>query len=273
MDRKWYQEPWAVIALLVFFFPVGLYLMWRHAGWGRPIKWAVTGILAVLVVVVAVSGAVGGGDDGDDSRLVVAGTATELPRTEQPTEAPSEIPTEVPTEVPTEEPTQPPTATPPPSWEDGAPINEESVRDALEDADEMIRSEDLGRPTRVVASMGTVIVEYKADSILGETDLLSVAAQTTYSAMRALFMNPRVESVSVNIVADWTDQYGATREEPTTSVFLAREFVGGRIDWDGLTDLVYADSKHIFCIVEFAEDYYIHPAIFARLEDKGCLLQ
>ena len=243
--------------------------MWRYAAWDGRIKWAVTGILAVLIVVAAVSGAVGGGEDGDDARSVVADTVTEPPRTEQSSAAATKQPTQVPTQtlVP------PPTATLPPSWEDGAPTNEESVRAALEDADEMIRSENLGRPTRVVANLGTVTVEYKADSIFGETDLLTVAAQTTYSALRALFMNPQVESVSVNIVADWTDQYGRTTEEPTTSVFLAREFVDSRIDWDGLRDLVYADNKHIFCIVELAEDYYIHPAIYVRLEDKGFLIR
>ena len=283
MERRWYQEPWAIIALLLLFFPVGLYLMWRYAAWDQRAKWAVTGVFAVLIVVAAVSGTVGDGGDGDDeSRTVADSTAAEASPTGQPAEAATEFPTPAPTElptqspagvatdVPTEEPTEVPTETPLPSWEDGASITEENVRAALEDADEMIRSENLGNPTRIVAGGGIVIVEYKADSILGETDLLTVAAQTSYSAMRALFMNPLVESVSVNVLADWTDQYGATQEEQTTSANLTRNTVDGRIDWDGLQDLVYGDNKHFFCI---ADDYYIHPGIYSRLEDKGCLLQ
>ena len=105
MERKWYQQTWAIIALLWLFFPVGVYLMWRHASWGGWIKWAVSGALAVLVVFAAIGAAVGGDDDGDDSRMVVAGTLTELPPTEQPTEPLSKVPTEVPTEAPTQSPT------------------------------------------------------------------------------------------------------------------------------------------------------------------------
>ncbi len=272
MERKWYQQTWAIIALLWLFVPVGLYLMWRHASWGGRWKWAISGILAALVVVVAVSGAVGGGDDGDDSRTVVGGTATEAPPTEQGTQKPTEPPTEIATEAPTAEPTEPPAATSLPSWEDGAPITEDTVRGALDDADELIRSEDLGRPrsVSVVTTAGSIVVRYKAENALGETDLLSIGAQTSFSAMRALFANPRVQTVRVTLLADWTDQYGQTEEKETTSSLLRRETVDIRINWDGLEDRVYADNKLFFCI---SEDYYIHPAIYVRLEDKGCLLQ
>lgn len=112
MERRWYQQTWAIIALLWLFFPVGLYLMWRHASWSGRWKWAISGILAVLVVVVAISGAVGGGDDGDDSRTVVGDTATEPPPTEQATQKPTEPPSEIATEAPTAEPTAPHTPEP-----------------------------------------------------------------------------------------------------------------------------------------------------------------
>lgn len=103
MERKWYQEPWAIIALLVFFFPVGLYLMWRHAAWDGRIKWAVTGILAVLIVVIAVSGAVGGDDD-EDSELAAAGASTPAVATATPPAPPTQPPTQAPTEPATEVP-------------------------------------------------------------------------------------------------------------------------------------------------------------------------
>lgn len=87
MEQKWYQQHWAIIVLLWIFFPVGLYLMWRHATWRPQIKWAVSGVLAILVVIVVVASAVGGGgDDGDSSQVVGDGgtpvesnpTATEV---------------------------------------------------------------------------------------------------------------------------------------------------------------------------------------------------
>jgi hypothetical protein len=62
----------------------------------------------------------------------------------------------------------------------------------------------------------SISVTYKAKSALKETDLLTIAAQTSFSAHRALFANPSVTSVTVVMLADWTDQYGATSEDVTT---------------------------------------------------------
>ena len=113
MEKKWYQQTWAIIVLLWLFFPIGVYLMWRHASWGLQIKWAVSGAIAVLFVLVVVVGAVGGDDDGDDSELLAAGTSTPEPTatpeltatpeptaTLEPTETPVPPPTPEPTEVP-----------------------------------------------------------------------------------------------------------------------------------------------------------------------------
>lgn len=94
MERSWYQQDWAIIALLVFFFPVGLYLMWKHASWQPRVKLAISGSLAVLVVIVVVASAVGGGTDDTDSERTVLDEPTraassptpEPPRTNAPTE-------------------------------------------------------------------------------------------------------------------------------------------------------------------------------------------
>ena len=51
MERKWYQRTWAIILILWFFFPVGLYLMWRHASWGGRWKWSVTGFAVVITAL------------------------------------------------------------------------------------------------------------------------------------------------------------------------------------------------------------------------------
>lgn len=44
------KRNWFIILLLIIFFPVGLYLMWRHANWSNIAKWVVTGVIALLVV-------------------------------------------------------------------------------------------------------------------------------------------------------------------------------------------------------------------------------
>lgn len=56
MDNpKWYQKNPFIILLLVLFFPVGLYLMWKHSDWSPKTKWIVTGVLLVFVFIVGIS--------------------------------------------------------------------------------------------------------------------------------------------------------------------------------------------------------------------------
>ena len=52
-ELKWYQKPTGIIILLIFFFPVGLYLMWKNDLWTKQTRWIVTGILAVIVIANA----------------------------------------------------------------------------------------------------------------------------------------------------------------------------------------------------------------------------
>lgn len=52
-ELKWYQKPAGVIILLIFFFPVGLYLMWKNELWTKQTRWIVTGIIAVLILANA----------------------------------------------------------------------------------------------------------------------------------------------------------------------------------------------------------------------------
>lgn len=54
--KKWYQGNAAIIAFLVLFFPVGLYLMWKHANWNKTVKWIVTGVFAFIILVNAIGG-------------------------------------------------------------------------------------------------------------------------------------------------------------------------------------------------------------------------
>ena len=55
--KKWYRTNAGIIALLIFFFPAGLYLMWKHASWPKNAKLIVTGILAFCVLVGGVANA------------------------------------------------------------------------------------------------------------------------------------------------------------------------------------------------------------------------
>ncbi len=53
--KKWYQTTGGIILFLLLFFPVGLYLMWKHATWNKTAKWIVTAVFAFFVYMVASS--------------------------------------------------------------------------------------------------------------------------------------------------------------------------------------------------------------------------
>ena len=50
--KKWYQKTGWIILLLILFFPVGLFLMWKYTDWKKPIK----GIITALILIIAFSG-------------------------------------------------------------------------------------------------------------------------------------------------------------------------------------------------------------------------
>lgn len=46
--QKWYQKTFGIILLLIFFFPIGLYLMWRYGKWNKTVKVVVTAALVII---------------------------------------------------------------------------------------------------------------------------------------------------------------------------------------------------------------------------------
>jgi hypothetical protein len=49
-ELKWYQKPNGVIILLIIFFPVGLYLMWKNELWTKKSRLIVTSVFAVMII-------------------------------------------------------------------------------------------------------------------------------------------------------------------------------------------------------------------------------
>lgn len=56
MKQKWYDKKWLVILLLVVFYPVGVYALWKNKGFSLPAKVLLTAILAVYVSIMYVYG-------------------------------------------------------------------------------------------------------------------------------------------------------------------------------------------------------------------------
>lgn len=64
-DSVWYKRTWGIILLLVIFFPLGLYIMWKYADWNKYIKIGASVLVGIVVIAVIVSP--GGGKDGNSS--------------------------------------------------------------------------------------------------------------------------------------------------------------------------------------------------------------
>lgn len=52
-EKKWYQNPAVIVLLLIFFFPAGLFLMWRYTTWNRNLKLGITAALTIFVLIGA----------------------------------------------------------------------------------------------------------------------------------------------------------------------------------------------------------------------------
>ena len=53
--KKWYQKDQGIILLCVFFFPVGLYLVWKKSDWTKKNKVITTVFVIILIVVSQLS--------------------------------------------------------------------------------------------------------------------------------------------------------------------------------------------------------------------------
>lgn len=75
MKKKWYQKNWAIVLLLLYFFPVGLYLMWK-SDWSNGVKKGITAAFVIGFLILAFGG--GSTDnttvDANESQSVVAET-------------------------------------------------------------------------------------------------------------------------------------------------------------------------------------------------------
>ena len=47
---KWNENPKIIFVLLIVFFPLGLYFMWKNSIWSKKTRWIVTGIISIMVI-------------------------------------------------------------------------------------------------------------------------------------------------------------------------------------------------------------------------------
>lgn len=50
---KWYKTSLGIVALLILFFPVGIFLMWRYSSWHKYLKIGITSVFALFFLAGA----------------------------------------------------------------------------------------------------------------------------------------------------------------------------------------------------------------------------
>ncbi len=93
---KWYQKTLWIAVLLFFFFPVGLFLMWKYSNWNKFVKWGIT-IFFGLVILGSATSPKTSTTELESANQVVTPTATATASTETKT-------TTTPTATPTTKP-------------------------------------------------------------------------------------------------------------------------------------------------------------------------
>ena len=113
-QKEWYQKPLGIILTLIFFFPLGLYLMWKYATWPKSAKWVVTAVLLTFGMCGAIANAAASSQQA--TQPVAAATAQPTTvvlsaddklatvRALMPLPTPAPTPTATPTPVPTQPP-------------------------------------------------------------------------------------------------------------------------------------------------------------------------
>ncbi len=81
--QRWYNKTWGIVFFLIFFFPIGLYLMWRSS-WNPKVKWIITGVLVVFLLRQI------GESSNSEKSHVVSSPPTSVQEKEKPSKEPTQ---------------------------------------------------------------------------------------------------------------------------------------------------------------------------------------
>lgn len=53
--EKWYQKTFGIVAMLILFFPIGLFLMFKYSKWNNLTKTIISSVCAILILISLIS--------------------------------------------------------------------------------------------------------------------------------------------------------------------------------------------------------------------------
>lgn len=207
MDKKWYKNPIVIIALLVLFFPVGLFLMWKYANWNKAVKWVITGVFALLVISSATS---------SKNTKSESTTQTNSPQAQQQV------------------------ATPQPTKEAKPLTTTDKLWVAL---DNSMKTRD-GYTVEYDESSKTASVTKTSTDFWDETSMVRGSFTTLVKFGTEAFKIDGVDAVRVVTRSEFTDQYGKKGVEDAVRIIMNKsEF--SKFDWNNLKyQSVYSQIKN-----------------------------
>ena len=182
--------------------------------------------------------------------------------------------TEEPSIEPMTSPTTNPAATPAPipkSFSDQE-VTEDTVGAALWNlsGSNVALGEDIYR-VEVFLHAGTdnpddyiVHIYFKPDSFWDAEDFAEISVHTSIKSMEALFQNRKVSEVVMWGIAEFSDKYGATKNETAIRLLMTRTTADQVVNWKAVDDRAWSDYTTFF---DLAEMQYIHPAMAKDLQD------
>jgi hypothetical protein len=107
-----------------------------------------------------------------------------------------------------------------------------------------------------------VTIYYKSGPYWDETDLVRRSGGTAIEVGSLLFLNPKIDQVSLFALVKMRDQYGNEKLDVGTKIILKKD-MAIKANWKGLAEIHELDPTNIYKI---AAEYYIDPGILKNVE-------
>lgn len=237
MKTPWYKSTGGIIALLVLFFPAGIFLMWKYSNWKMWLKVALS-VVAAIIVISAMS------SSGSSS---TSSTSSSNSTHETTAKSVSE-----------------PTATPKPL----------TMQDKLYKITDSLQLQRDATKISYDASTGKVMVTYNIAKHWGDThlgdltpvSLLNTEVNDYVSFAGQMFKLDGITTVGADYQTSFTDQYGNAKLDDAWK-FSMDKTTFDKFNWKNLENQPIFDT--LVDNTSENDDYYIAPSIQAALNEAG----